>query len=206
MSMLLCRNWHYEPSETRLSGKGRNQLRIVGGQWRGRRLGFPNVTGLRPTADRVRETLFNWLQGEVAGSRCLDLFAGSGALGLEAASRGAAEVTLLDRDAKVVRTLKEHCVTLGADNVRVEQADAISWLKKPASPHELVFLDPPFAKSLLEPACRALEDGGWLAPRAWIYLESEQDVGEEDLREGWFLYRSGRSGQAAYHLAGRDCA
>lgn len=181
----------------------RNQLRLIGGEWRGRRLAFPDVPGLRPTGDRIRETLFNWLAPCLPGARCLDLFAGSGALGLEAASRGASRVVMLDTVPAVTRLLREHCATLGATGVTVLQADALRYLDGPAEPFDIVFLDPPFHQGLLRPCCERLESHGWLASRAWIYLELERELGEPELPAGWELHRAKTAGEVGYFLARR---
>ncbi|MGH8275425.1 MAG: 16S rRNA (guanine(966)-N(2))-methyltransferase RsmD, partial [Steroidobacteraceae bacterium] len=124
-------------------------LRIIGGTWRGRKLRFPAAALIRPTPDRVRETLFNWLGARVPAAHCLDLFAGSGALGLEALSRVAAQVTFVERDAAAVRELRARLVEWGAQGAQVERADALRFLAGPARPFDLAFLDPPFASRLL---------------------------------------------------------
>ncbi len=185
--------------------RGGHALRIIGGQWRGRKLRFADVPGLRPTPDRVRETLFNWLLPYLPGARCLDLFAGSGALGLEAASRGAGQVVLLDRAPQVVALLKEHIHGLQAQGVTAQQADALHWLQgpPPAQPFDIVFLDPPFHQGLLAPCCQALEVAGWLAAEARIYLECERTL-VPDLPGNWVGYRSKQAGEVAYHLARRE--
>jgi len=184
----------------------RNQVRIGGGQWRGRKLSFPESAGLRPTPDRVRETLFNWLAPVLPGSRCLDLFAGSGALGFEAASRGAAEVVLVEHEARAVKSLREHQQRLAATQIQIVQADARQFLNGTPRPFDIVLLDPPFGQGLLEAALVAL-DRGWLAPRAWIYLEAERAVSAEALHallpEGYEPFRSKVAGQVGYHLARR---
>lgn len=180
-----------------------NQIRIIGGQWRSRRLAFPDVPGLRPTPDRVRETLFNWLAPGLPGARCLDLFAGSGALGIEALSRGAAEVVFVERDPVAVRALRENLVRLKAEGGRVELAEALAWLRQPATPFEIVLLDPPFGAGLLEPVCAALEAGGWLADRAWVYLEGEAGS-QPTLPVHWMLHREKTAGTVAYRLARRN--
>lgn len=185
-----------------------NQLRIIGGRWRSRRLSFPDVEGLRPTPDRVRETLFNWLAPVIEGARCLDLFAGSGALGLEALSRGAVEVVMLDRDPQVIARLKENVATLSAPGATIVAADALPWLQSPhqKSTFDIVFLDPPFGQDLLEPCCKLLEERGWLTPSAYIYLESESVLGLPSLPDHWRLKRSQKAGQVGYHLATREGA
>ena len=180
-----------------------NQIRIIGGQWRSRRLEFPDAPGLRPTSDRVRETLFNWLAPVLPGARCLDLFAGSGALGIEALSRGAAEVVFVERDPAAVRVLRDNLTRLKAEGGRVELAEALNWLRRPGTPFEIVFLDPPFDADLLEPACAALEAGGWLTATAWIYLEAAAGW-TPALPAGWTLHREKTAGMVAYRLARRE--
>ena len=185
---------------------GRFEVRIIGGEWRGRKLHFPPAAGLRPTPDRVRETLFNWLQFELAGARCLDLFAGSGALGIEALSRGAAEAVFVERDAVSARAIRDMLAQLRCDRGRVEQVDALAWLERgpPASkPFDIVFLDPPYGEAWLPVLAEKLERGGWLAPGAWIYLEDAAARGEPLLPAGWALLRSKRAGDVGYHLARR---
>ena len=181
-----------------------NQIRIIGGQWRSRRLEFPDAPGVRPTPDRVRETLFNWLAPVLPGARCLDLFAGSGALGIEALSRGAAEVVFVERDPAAVRALQDNLARLKAENGRVELAEALTWLRQPATPFEIVLLDPPFGAGLLEPVCAALEAGGWLQATAWIYLEAEAGWRPASLPAHWTLHREKTAGMVAYRLARRE--
>ena len=184
------------------SNKPRNQLRIIGGRWRSRKLTIAPVPGLRPTPDRVREALFNWLGPVVAGTRCLDLYAGSGALGLEAASRGAAEVVLVDSNASVTGTLRQALQQLDAVQVRVLQADASVYLRGRAQPYDIVFLDPPFREHRLESIIPQLENGGWLAPDAWVYLEAERQQ-VLDLPVNWAVHRRRTAGQVAYYLVRR---
>lgn len=179
-----------------------NQLRIIAGRWRGRKLSFASVPGLRPTPDRVRETLFSWLSQVIRDARCLDLYAGSGALGIEAASRGAAEVVLVDNDPTVVQTLREQLQLLEASQVRVVQADVGNWLSVNPAPFDIVFLDPPFRENLLAGSIRQLENGGWLAADALVYIEAEKGL-VPDLPVGWEMYRSKSAGQVGYHLARR---
>lgn len=148
------------------------QLRIIGGQWRSRRLRFPAIDGLRPTLDRIRETVFNWLQFDVEGSRVLDAFAGSGALGFEALSRGAKEVIFLEKHPAAALQLKDNLQLLEARNAQVWAGDALLWLEQNPEPFDLVFLDPPFHKNLLQPAIDALR----LLPGALIYVEHEASL------------------------------
>lgn len=186
-----------------------NRLRIIGGDWRGRRLSFPEFPGLRPTADRVRETLFNWLQETVPGEHCLDLFAGSGACGLEALSRGAAHVSWVEKSRPVARALESNLALLGADNGRVICADARRWLQQGKSQgwtqsFGLVFLDPPFGDAMLLSTCQLLEDSGCLKPRAWIYLENDKAVSAADLPDNWQIINQRRAGAVHFHLCLRN--
>lgn len=180
-----------------------NRIRIVGGRCRGRKLRVADLPGLRPTGDRIRETLFNWLQPLIAGARCLDLFAGSGALGLEAASRGAGEVVLVDRAPRVVRQLRENAALLGLDNAEIVQTDAIEWLRASARPFDIVFLDPPFADRLLPSSLRLLTERGWLTRGARVYLENDARQGLPGLPEPLLLEKSERMGRVAFGLARR---
>jgi 16S rRNA (guanine966-N2)-methyltransferase len=179
-------------------------LRIIGGAWRGRRVRFPAGPSIRPTPDRVRETVFNWIQSELAGSRCLDLFAGSGALGLEALSRGAREVVFVDVDPRVTRHLADTLRTLACDRGRVVRSEAGRYLEHAAEPFDLIFLDPPYASGDLADACRRIEAGGWLSAGGAVYLEDAAAAGAPALPAGWTLVRSKRAGGVGYHLARRD--
>ena len=154
----------------RRAGRAR-VLRIIGGTWRGRKLRFPASAAIRPTPDRVRETLFNWLGARTAGARALDLFAGSGALGLEALSRGASHVTFVEQDEAAVRELRTRLAEWQAGDARVARADALRYLAGEARTFDLVFLDPPFASELLSEAARLLEERHWLGAGALIYVE-----------------------------------
>lgn len=178
-------------------------VRLIGGRWRGRRLPVPTATGLRPTPDRVRETLFNWLAPVIIGSRCLDCFAGSGALGLEAASRGAAAVTLLERDPGLARGLAGNIARLDAAAlVQVHTVDALAWLARPPNqpPFDIVLLDPPFASDLLAAVLPPLA-GGWIVAGGLVYLETARDHAWPDLPSGWTLSRDKTAGGVRYALA-----
>lgn len=177
-----------------------NKLRIIGGEWRSRQLPFPSVPGLRPTPDRVRETLFNWLQYEIAGSRCLDLFAGSGALGLEAASRGAQMVVQVESNAAAARQLREHYLTLDARQLRLAEQNVLAFLRGAAQAFDIVFMDPPFGQNLIVPACRLLEQNGWLAETAKIYLEAESAWSPRDLPSSWRILKAKTAGEVGYRL------
>lgn len=185
------------------AGPGRT-LRIIGGSWRGRKIQFPPVEAIRPTPDRVRETVFNWLQQDIAGARCLDLYAGSGALGLEALSRGAAQVVFVDVDQAVCRHLSQTLVQLGCDRGQVVCSDATRYLEAVPQSFDIVFLDPPFAERALADACRRLDERGWLRMGGLAYLEDTATAGVPVLPAGWTLLRSKRAGEVGYHLARRD--
>ena len=179
------------------------QVRIIAGQWRGRKLPVLALPGLRPTPDRLRETLFNWLMPMLPGAHCLDLFAGSGALGLEAASRGAASVLLIEQQAQSVTQLRNNIRTLNAPQLTVQQADALAFLQGPAQPFDLVFVDPPFQQNLLAPVCEALEQRHWLRPTAWIYLEMEKNLAMS-WPSTWTLLREQHSREIRSCLLRRD--
>lgn len=182
-------------------GRGyRNEFRIIGGEWRRRRLGFPALPGIRPSPDRVRETLFNWLQGVVQGAQCLDLFAGSGALGLEALSRGAASCVFVDQERVVVETLREHLDKLHAATAEPIQTDAIAYLSGPGHRFDLVFLDPPFATNLLRRVFEQLAAGDWLAPGARVYIECAAGT-MPALPADWRKLREARAGNVEFALA-----
>ena len=175
-------------------------LRIIGGSWRGRRLRFPPSPQIRPTPDRVRETLFNWLGLRVAGARCLDLFAGSGALGLEALSRGAAHVTFVEHDAAAAREIAARLAEWGARAAGVEPVDALVFLERtPAAPFDIAFLDPPFASGLLAEAAARLERGAWLAAGALIYIECPA-AATPLVPPAWTAFRAKQAGEVGYHL------
>jgi len=185
-------------------GGGAGQIRIIGGLWRGRKLPVPDSAGLRPTTDRVRETLFNWLAPDIQGARCLDCFAGSGALGLEALSRHAASATLLELERPVAQQLEKNLATLGAKTGRVINVNTLQFLAQGGEPHDLIFIDPPFRKGLLEQTIIQLETQGWLAESALIYVESEVEHGLPPVPVSWQLYREKIAGQVAYRLYHRQ--
>ncbi|HEV8019397.1 MAG TPA: 16S rRNA (guanine(966)-N(2))-methyltransferase RsmD [Steroidobacteraceae bacterium] len=175
-------------------------LRIIGGTWRGRKLRFPAAAAIRPTPDRVRETLFNWLGAATAGARCLDAFAGSGALGLEALSRGAAHVTFIEQDAAAVAALRERLAEWGAGNALVVRADALRHLAAPpAEAYDIVFLDPPFAAGVLARAAALLEHG-WLREGALVYVECAAREPLPPLPVNWQSLKAKQAGEVGYHL------
>ncbi|GGK07667.1 16S rRNA (guanine(966)-N(2))-methyltransferase RsmD [Luteimonas terricola] len=190
------------PSRSTLPGS----VRIIGGRWRGSKLPVARAPGLRPTSDRARETLFNWLQPMLAGARVLDLFAGSGALGLEALSRGAREALLVERDPALAQSLRASCERLGAGDVAtVLRADVLELLRTPLHGRfDLVFLDPPFIDGLWDEALARLDP--WLADDAWLYLESPPDGPAVPPGPGWRLHRESGTRDARHVLLRRGGA
>ena len=189
-----------------MTERGHKRLRIIGGEWRGRKLAFPALAELRPTPDRVRETLFNWLRDILPNARCLDLFAGSGALGFEALSRGAQEVVMVDRHPAVVMQLKQHIQQLKAVNARAVKAEAEAFLHGPSRPFDIIFLDPPFQGDLLGPCLERLAQPGWLAATAWLYLETDRRTPLPPLPADWNVLRHKEAGQVGYYLLQRTSA
>jgi 16S rRNA (guanine966-N2)-methyltransferase len=171
--------------------KGR--IRIIAGEYRGRRIAVPDAPGLRPTPDRVRETLFNWLGQSLAGLSCLDLFAGSGALGLEAASRGAARVVMVEHDRKVFEALRRTRDAIGATQVELVLDDAFAYLRRTKERFDVVFLDPPFRQNALPALFRQLR----LAPGARVYVEAAEAFAAP---AGWRELKNARAGQVSYQL------
>ena len=186
----------------RQSNKTRTgRLRIVAGNWRSRLLDIADVDGLRPTSERIRETLFNWLSPQIRGARCLDLYAGTGALGLEALSRGAASVVFVERSAAAARALERNIAVLDATEATVLNKDARSYLAgAPTGRFDLVFLDPPFAADLLEETCRLLAKQDLLADGALVYLEQEKSKSEPQLPDGWQIEKNKTAGMVRYML------
>jgi 16S rRNA (guanine966-N2)-methyltransferase len=181
-------------------GSPTGRLRIVAGKWRSRLLPIADEPGLRPTSERIRETLFNWLASTIEGSRCLDLYAGSGALGLEALSRGAAEVVFVDNSAAAVAVLKESVAVLDAAGASIFETDALRYLQGDAEPFDIVFLDPPFAADLLEDLCRLLDERDWLTAGARVYLEQDHDRPLPRLPDGWAVLKQKTAGKVRYAL------
>jgi len=167
-----------------------NSVRIIGGEWRRRLIRFPGSADLRPTPDRMRETLFNWLGQDLTGKTCLDLFAGSGALGFEAASRGAKQVVMVERDAQIFRALQATHTMLGAGQVELARADALAFLQSDARRYDVVFLDPPYHLNLLPRVMPLLP--GRLDSGSRVYLESDR---QPELPEGYELLRRSRAGR-----------
>jgi 16S rRNA (guanine966-N2)-methyltransferase len=176
-------------------------LRIIGGQWRGRKLAFIPAEGLRPTTDRVRETLFNWLATSICGARCLDLFAGSGALGLEALSRGAASCDFVDSSAAAIGQIRRHLQILQpAAPARCHVGTAVSFLQETRDTYDIVFIDPPFGKELVDPVCALLATKHQVAADGLIYVETAARDRAPSVPEDWRLHREKTSGDVAYRL------
>jgi len=177
-------------------------LRIIGGEWRGRPLSVIESDGLRPTPDRVRETVFNWLQAWVPGAKCLDLFAGTGALCLEALSRGAQQVVMVEKSSTVARNLQHNVEQLGTNAAIIVNDDSQHYLQGQTEVFDIVFVDPPFKHTeLIESSITTLNERGWVKPGSWIYVESPSELGAPTLPPGWELERSKFAGQVGYHLA-----
>lgn len=176
-----------------------NRVRIIGGEWRSRLITFPDQQDLRPTPDRVRETLFNWLGQDMTGLRCLDLYAGSGALGFEAASRGAKAVVMVERERAAHAALMANRETLKAEQVKIVRADALDFLRSTPDVYDVIFLDPPFSDNENSASWESLF--GLLLPRlsphAWVYRESG---GNHPAPIGWAIHKQGRAGQVVYQL------
>ncbi len=184
------------------SGKSQaGRLRIVAGNWRSRLLDVADVDGLRPTGERIRETLFNWLAPTIEGSRCLDLFAGTGALGLEALSRGAAAVVFVEKSAVAARQLRTNIDLLDAQGANVLHQDAQAFLtSEPGASFDIVFLDPPFGLDAVDETCRLLADTGHLADDALVYIEDDRARVAPPLPEGWRELRNKTTGNVRYRL------
>jgi 16S rRNA (guanine966-N2)-methyltransferase len=186
-------------SKTGKSQSGR--LRIVAGKWRSRLLDIADVPGLRPTSARIRETLFNWLAQRIQGARCLDLFAGTGALGLEALSRGAGSTVFVEQSARAVSALNGNIKILEAEGATVWQMDALQYLhREHPERFDVVFLDPPFATDMLEELCRLLAERQMLANDACVYLEQDRSASEPNLPDGWHMLKNKTAGNVRYML------
>ncbi|WP_404461367.1 16S rRNA (guanine(966)-N(2))-methyltransferase [Providencia rettgeri] len=176
------------------------QIRIIGGKWRGRKLPVRDSEGLRPTTDRIKETLFNWLMPVIRDARCLDCFAGSGSLGFEALSRFAQNVTFIELDKQNSQLLTENKARLQAEDATVINNSSLTVLSQQGSPFDVVFIDPPFRKGLLTETIQLLEKNQWLADESWVYVESEAESPLTDLPANWLLHREKIAGQVAYRL------
>ncbi len=180
-----------------------SKVRFIGGKWRGQNILFPPEKGLRPTLNRMRETLFNWLQMDIEGADCLDLFTGSGALGLEALSRGAKKGVFLDNNPHTIKMLKKNIAHLGADNIQIYPIDALSYLQYEKSHFfDVVFLDPPFMQNLLPVTCQYLEQYHWIKSGSYIYLEAET-TWDVDIPDNWLVIKQKHIQQVSYYLCQR---
>jgi 16S rRNA (guanine966-N2)-methyltransferase len=185
------------------NSKSAGKYRIIGGRWRGKKIAIADAEGLRPTPDRVRETLFNWLAKPVTNAACLDLFAGSGALGIEALSRGASSVVFVEKNRRALSHLEKQLDELEVD-AGVVCADAMDFLQKQPQKFDIVFLDPPYQGELLEPSMRLLEAKNWLRSDALIYVENPAREPLPDFPAGWVLWRESKAGQVGYYLFRRQ--
>jgi 16S rRNA (guanine966-N2)-methyltransferase len=184
---------------TRGSSSGR--LRIVAGKWRSRLLPVVDEAGLRPTSERIRETLFNWLAPVIEGSRCLDLFAGSGALGIEALSRGAAAVSFVEQSGAAGRQLRRTLASLGAEGGTVTTGDALDLLQNSTpSTFDIVFIDPPFAADFYPELCRLLAERGWVSQGSLVYIEQDRTEAIPELPSNWLLQKEKTAGNVRYSL------
>jgi 16S rRNA (guanine966-N2)-methyltransferase len=178
------------------------QLRIVAGNWRSRLLQIADVPGLRPTSERIRETLFNWLAPGIQTARCLDLCAGTGALGIEALSRGASSVVFVEQSAVATKSLLANINSLGVKNAEILNLDARQYLSRDSkTAFDIVFIDPPFAAELHDELCRLLAAGAWLSPDAKIYIELDRDQPEPALPDAWSILKDKTAGNVRYMLA-----
>lgn len=200
----MVQGWRADIGVT-MKGKKPGTVRIIGGRWRGRRLPVADLPGLRPSGDRSRETLFNWLQADIRDANCVDLFAGTGVLGLEAASRGAGQVTLIEKDPRAARAIERSVELLSSDpgkaEVWVHNTDALHWLQScPADYLDIVFIDPPFGSGLESRALELIAEGGCLAKGALVYLETARQSAETPLPAGWITDRDKLLGEVRMQL------
>ena len=181
-----------------------SKIKIIGGKWKGTNLTFYDEPELRPTGNRIKETLFNWLQPNIQGSICLDLFTGSGCLGLEALSRGAAKCVIVEKNKRVINHLAENIEKLSSSTELIHD-DALNYLssKEPSKTFDIVFLDPPFDSTLYESTVRALELNHWLSHDALIYIEARSDSSTFQIPDNWLLFREQVAGNVRYMLYSR---
>jgi len=197
----MSRNQHTKYNEKSRKPIKSGFIRLISGKWRGKKLPVKNIEGLRPTTDRTKETLFNWLMHDINDANCLDCFSGSGSLAFEALSRYAKSVTLLEMDKSVVKQLRENLSILNIENGHVVEGDSIRYLNQMANAqYNIVFVDPPFNKGLVQPCCDALQSNGYLAPDALIYIEREVDLLTLNIPTSWTLLKEKSTGQVTYQL------
>ncbi|WP_172972847.1 MULTISPECIES: 16S rRNA (guanine(966)-N(2))-methyltransferase RsmD [Vibrio] len=194
----------HQRSSSSQNNKGSGSIRIISGLWRGRKLPVHDAEGLRPTTDRVKETLFNWIASDIPNARCLDLFAGSGGLGFEAASRQAEEVTLIELNVKAFQQLQQNMQAVKATNITLLNQNSLNFLKQPGKPYDIVFIDPPFRQGLLLEAIEQLENNGWLSDQALIYIETEKELAMPALPDNWTMHREKVAGQVRFQLFIRE--
>lgn len=189
------------PRNTPARSGSAGELRLIGGEWRSRKLRFPDAGGVRPTPARTRETLFNWLNYHLAGRRCLDLFAGSGALGLEALSRGAGATVFVDHTAVLAQALRSNLRLLKSDKGEVVCQSVDAFLAQaPAEPFDILFMDPPFRQGWLETLLPLIDTHGWVRPGGWVYVEHESERAAPQAPASWTLHRQKTAGQVTYCL------
>lgn len=181
-----------------------SSIRIIGGKWRSRKVSFITKQDLRPTPDRIRETLFNWLAPDIIGARCLDLYAGSGAMGLEALSRGAQSVTAIELDRECCQKIIENKTTLQADGLEVLNKNVLDWLANQKFTADIVFIDPPYKQQLLAITMQVLEEHNWLRIGSLIYFEQDKPLASNELPENWQLLREKKAGKVYYFLASKE--
>ncbi len=186
--------------------KRHGSVRIIGGKWRGRKLLVPDVVGLRPTHDRIRETLFNWLQLYIKDDVCLDLFAGSGEIGFEALSRGAKHVVMLDNNREVVRALSDSAQHLSTGDCEIIHADFPKRMPEFKQRFDIVFVDPPYKKGLIEPVCEWLDSSNVLQPDALIYIETEIELDPLPIPQGWEIFKEGKTATLRYCLVRKNAS
>lgn len=187
-------------NKTQANKHGARQLRIIGGSWRGRKIQFAELEGLRPTSDRIRETLFNWLQAVVGDARCLDLFAGSGALGFEAISRGAAAVDMVEKDPKAAQQLRQNQQQLNTDKAHIHCLTAEQFLQQQTQPYQIIFIDPPFQLGLWQSSFDLLLERSLIADGAYVYAEFPSKQPLPELPESLILSRDKTAGDVRYCL------
>ena len=197
----MSRNQRTKSNEkSRKSIKG-GFIRLISGKWRGKKLPVKDIEGLRPTTDRTKETLFNWLMHDINNANCLDCFSGSGSLAFEALSRFAKQATLLEKDKSVAQQLRENLAVLSVDNAEVIEGDSLNYLKQVAKrQYDIVFIDPPFNKGLAQPCCDALYSNGYLAKQALVYIETEVELTNLIIPDTWELLKTKSTGQVTYQL------
>ena len=177
-----------------------SKVRIIGGKWRGRKLPFPNLEFLRPTPDRVRETLFNWLAPIIDGAYCLDLFAGSGALGFEALSRGAGKVIFVDSEPQIIEQLKANQQILNCENIEIYNMSAEKYLQQANQPFDVIFLDPPFQQQAIPKYFQLLAKKNLIKPKGYIYIETGHMLDSSCLPQNWQIIKQKRAGRISYCL------